>query len=213
MGTDIHGVFQRFDATTQQWEDVPSEYTEERHYQLFAVLADVRNGYGFAGIKTGEAVEPIAAPRGLPKDFKMDDDFHPIASLEHMSPLRREWHQNGEKFEVWMGDHSFSWLTGDEMLAWAENSPKVLKTGVLARKDYEKWDEKSVPERYSGGVCGSNVIQINDNALEKKNNPTWNYIRCHWESDLAEELEYFFDEIRELVQKHGTIRFVFGFDS
>lgn len=59
MGTDIHGVFQAFD--NGQWRDVESSYEQDRHYQLFAVLAGVRNGYGFAGVPTGEPVTPIAA--------------------------------------------------------------------------------------------------------------------------------------------------------
>ena len=59
MGTDIHGVFQRFDAAAGIWEDVPSKYEQDRHYQLFAVLAGVRNGYGFAGAQTAE-IDPKA---------------------------------------------------------------------------------------------------------------------------------------------------------
>lgn len=39
-----------------------------RSYNLFAILADVRNGYGFAGIPTGDGFVPIADPRGLPED-------------------------------------------------------------------------------------------------------------------------------------------------
>ena len=69
MGTDIHGVFQRHDEATGQWHDIPSNYAQDRHYQLFAVLAGVRNGTGFAGVVTGEPVKPIAEPRGYPKDF------------------------------------------------------------------------------------------------------------------------------------------------
>ena len=84
MGTDIHGVFQRHDNTTGQWHDVPSNYKQDRHYQLFAVLADVRNGYGFAGIQTGEVVTPTSKPRGLPSDFAIEGEAHPLAALENM---------------------------------------------------------------------------------------------------------------------------------
>ena len=35
---------------------------------LFAILAGVRNGYGFAGCDTGDGFRPIAPPRGLPGD-------------------------------------------------------------------------------------------------------------------------------------------------
>lgn len=67
MGTDIHGVFQRHNGAA--WEDIASKYQQNRHYQLFAALAGVRNGVGFAGVPTGEAIKPIAEPRGLPADF------------------------------------------------------------------------------------------------------------------------------------------------
>lgn len=213
MGTDIHGVFQRHDKATGQWHDVPSNYEQGRHYQLFAVLAGVRNGRGFAGIPTGEAVTPIAEPRGLPADFATEDEAHPLATLEHMDPRRRKWHEADEKLEVWMGDHSHSWLTGNEILAWAEKAPEVVKTGVLDRAVYEAWDGASRPPSYCGGISGRDVVQINDNAVEKEQTPNWTHIRCNWQSDLRAELAYFFDEVARLVAEHGNVRFVFGFDS
>lgn len=211
MGTDIHGVFQRHSAGA--WEDIPSNYEQNRDYQLFAVLANVRNGYGFAGVPTGEPVKPIAAQRGLPVDFVMVDDSHPLRVLEHMDPRRRKYHEEGEPVEVWMGDHSHSWLTGAEMLAWFNTAPQVVKTGILSRHTYESWDRKSTPEAYCGGVSGRDVILINDNEIEKNKNPKWTDIRCHWDSLLGEELRYFFDEVKRLVDEHGDVRFVFGFDS
>lgn len=213
MGTDIHGVFQRHDSATGRWHDIASEYEQNRHYQLFAVLAGVRNGYGFAGIPTGGAVTPIAQPRGLPADFAMEDEAHPLAAVECLPPWCREDHKAGEKLEQWMGDHTHSWLAGDEMLAWAEKAPEVVKTGVLDRAVYEAWDGASRPPTYCDGVSGRNVMQINDNAIEKANAPNWTHIRCTWQSDLRAELAYFFDEVARLVAEHGKVRFVFGFDS
>lgn len=209
MGTDIHGVFQAFD--NGQWRDVESSYGQDRHYQLFAVLAGVRNGYGFAGVPTGEPVTPIAQPRGLPVDFPMHGDSHPIAELAHMDPSRRKWHHDGDALEVWMGDHSHSWLTGEEMLAW--RPPTVTKVGILSREEYGAWTKQGAPREYCGGVSGGGVKVINDNAVEMSETPTWTHVRVHWECSLTEELAYFFDEVRRLVAEHGKIRFVFGFDS
>jgi len=39
-----------------------------RNYCLFSILADVRNGYGFAGCDTGDKFVPVAEPRDLPAD-------------------------------------------------------------------------------------------------------------------------------------------------
>jgi hypothetical protein len=39
-----------------------------RNYNLFAILADVRNGRGFAGCDTGDGFKPIDMPRYLPNN-------------------------------------------------------------------------------------------------------------------------------------------------
>lgn len=65
-----------------------SEIEDDRNYALFAALADVRNYTG---------VTPISQPRGLPDDFVIDDEDH---------------------FGIWMGDHSYSWLSIDELVGW-----------------------------------------------------------------------------------------------
>ena len=194
MGTDIHGVFQR--QTADGWEDVPSKFEENRHYQLFAVLAGVRNGYGFAGAPTGEVVKPISEPRGLPPDFPCEDDEHPAPSGE----------------SLWMGDHSHSWLTAHEMLEWAEHAPVVTKTGVVSRETFATWDRKSRPAEYCAAVSGRGASTVEWHGGEPPAG-RWAHIRVTWLSPLSEELSYFFDEVRRLQALHGQVRFVFGFDS
>jgi hypothetical protein len=44
MGTDIHAVFQR--RRNGHWEDIASDWDQNRDYYLFAWLANVRNSYG-----------------------------------------------------------------------------------------------------------------------------------------------------------------------
>lgn len=210
MGTDIHGVFQKRTAT--DWEDVPSKYDERRHYQLFAVLAGVRNGYGFAGTPTGEAVTPISDPRGIPADFRMDGETHPVASRELMG-RRAQYHAQGEPVEIWMGDHTHSWLTGAEILAWAERAPCVVKTGIVSREQYAKLDREAGPDAWCGMISGHGIVIVNDNAVEMEATPGWTHVRVHWESALKRYLAYFFDEVARLVSEHGEVRFVFGFDS
>lgn len=213
MGTDIHGIFQRHDAATGKWLDVESKFDENRHYQLFAVLADVRNGYGFAGVSTGEAVKPIARPRGFPADFEVDGEDHPVADVSALTEWQRKYHKDGDPLVVWMGDHSHSWLTAEEMLAWYATAPTVLKTGVISREQYGKWDGKSSPDSWSGGISGPGVVVVNDNDIEKKERPAWTHVQIHWESGLKEELRYFFDEVTRLATEHRRVRYVFGFDS
>lgn len=97
MGADIHGVlqsrFKRVDGEWSGWIDEEEIY-DTRHYLMFGYLAGVRNYSG---------VTPISEPRGLPEDFEMKEgeyevDTHTLWGLE-----------------VWMGDHSHSWLTLSEI--------------------------------------------------------------------------------------------------
>jgi dihydrofolate reductase len=198
MGCDIHGVFQKQDSKTKTWEDVESKYEGDRHYQLFAVLAGVRNGYGFAGCPIGDAVKPISEPRGFPRDFVLDA----------VNDQNYVCHRG-----MWMGDHSHSWLTGKQLLKWYTNACTVTKTGILDREVYEAWDKKSFPTSYCGGIDGPRIVVVKDTEKARKAQPQWTHIRCTWKSSLKDELKYFFDEVQRLQTKYGNIRFVFGFDN
>lgn len=214
MGTDIHGKFQA--RTTSGWEDIDSKYDWDRNYQLFAVLAGVRNGVGFAGIPTGEAVVPISDPRGIPEDLRYDED-----SID--------WESDHDCF--WLGDHSFSWLSGEEMLQWFETAGVVKKIGVISRAQWEHRMASGETGPPSGGWCGSvwgdGTATITHDmalaltigsptALVDHDGLTWDkvtHVSVIWESSLRDELGYFFEEVRRLSDTYGDIRMVFGFDS
>lgn len=213
MGTDIHGVFQR--RTHNGWEDVPSKYDFGRHYFLFGILANVRNGTGFAGVKTGDPMAPIAMPRGLPKDFELvsgESDMHP-QPLELASPWRQEYHSRNpdDKYEgLWMGDHSFSWLSADEILAYADARVDVgaRRDGVISIAQYRQWDGKQ-PESWSGGIWGGDIVV--DTPATVSDETT--HVQVSWVQPILEEIGYFIDEVRRLKAEHGDVRMVFGFDS
>lgn len=245
MGCDIHSVFQA--RKGDEWVDVATFWDDERHYQLFSVLADVRNGYGFAGVQTGEWVKPISSPRGLPEDFAYECYEHPMSDPDALVPRRRGWWFEDHPLEVksmapdtmmvlsgyryedepitlfdcalWMGEHSFSWLTGEELLNWYENAPTVVKIGVVSREYFDKWDKVSPPEWYCQDVLGGRTRILNEAAVGKTPPKLgdyqfdWTHVRVTWERSLKDELAYFFKEVQRLVDKHGKIRFVFGFDS
>lgn len=128
MGTDIHPVVQRR-APGGDWEFVKIPHAElpydqrpeggvydglcGRHYLRFSILADVRNGYGFAGCPTYEPVEPISTPRGLPYDFE--------------EPIPPGFDQYGGRYaddaDSWLGDHSFSWVSLRDLLDYDWDAP------------------------------------------------------------------------------------------
>lgn len=107
MGCDIHGVWQKWNGSA--WEDIESLYEQDRHYKLFGVLS---------GVRGDEA--PIDEPRGLPNDFLIMEGLedHPVTDISFKDPRRREWHDPDDPLDVWMGDHSHSWLSGDELIGW-----------------------------------------------------------------------------------------------
>ncbi len=71
-----------------EFNEPTAEPFDWRNYGMFAFLADVRN-YSH--------IPPISAPRGLPSDLGVTDP---------------------NQLEDYFGDHSFSWLGLDELLAF-----------------------------------------------------------------------------------------------
>lgn len=206
MGCDIHTVFQARDSDGK-WKDVPSKFEEDRHYFLFAWLADVRNGFGFAGIPTHTAIKPICQPRGLPSDFECVDENHPVESSKLLG-WREKYRRPHEPLEIWLGDYSHSWLTADEILT-ADKPTNVLRTGVIPIAAFRAWDGKSAPESWSGGISGPSITVSSPS--EVTNATT--HVQIEWFTDSSEELGYFIEEIARLKAEYGEVRMLFGFDS
>jgi hypothetical protein len=127
-------------GTEDYWEYVsnPSKTDhpyDDRNYQLFAALADVRNGVGFAGVLTGNKVTPIAEPRGIPTDLSPE--------------LQKIWDEGG--------DHTPTWLMLYEVLAYDWDQPYIY-IGVVSVKQYEKLKDGIVPESWSGGISGPGIV-------------------------------------------------------
>jgi hypothetical protein len=157
MGCDIHIIAQR--KTNSGWEEVSGNFSyggapfDWRSYGMFGFLADVRNY---------SAVPPISQPRGLPTDFTADMD---------------------EFGGCFLGDHSFSWLSLDELLAFDYDQP-VEDRRVTRQTGPNSWD---------GGV----TADPGDGEM----------------TTYREFLgEGFFADLAEL-KRVGAGRIVFGFDS
>lgn len=62
-------------ASDKKWamEEYVSKPDDSRNYDLFAILAGVRNGEGFAGCRIGERFKPIADLKGYPDDISKND--------------------------------------------------------------------------------------------------------------------------------------------
>ena len=252
MGTDIHLYVER--QTANGWERVrPGPWTcpwcdgngegregnqcywckgaktttkeyHERNYNLFAMLAGVRNGSGFAGCDTGDGFKPIDEPRGLPKDTSIkdsggDDDYD---SPEY----------------VWLGDHSFSHVMLSEALAY-DYDQKTMHRGTVHAAEYAAWVEagrKGPPKSYCGGVTGRDVRTVSQVDMDrllrhgeidttsvagpfdspKAKDGCSYYTVVEWESsyrDSAGRAWFNFLDALKPLGDPSKVRLVFGFDS
>lgn len=201
MGTDVHAAFHyrtKNEATGEdEWHFCDHNYEGNRHYHLFSWLADVRNGYGFAGVPTGNAIKPLAMPRGLPDDCIFWAE--PTTRYEYGSPEWKQYYNNGGED---YGDHSFTWLTADEILAGVPEIAGRQRFGVINLRSFDKWDKISEPESYSGGVGGGSIVTLNSSRITK------HHINAAAYNDALD------DEISKLYRKkHDATRFVKKFQT
>lgn len=119
---------------------------DNRNYDLFGILANVRNG------TWGEPNPPIAAPRGLPKD------------MAHVST-----DEDGE--ERWLGDHSFSWVTLRELQEYPWDEP-VSKRGWVSHEQAAKFRSDGIPPE-SYAACGNHGEYIEWSETRRKDVRDW----------------------------------------
>lgn len=241
MGTDIHFYVEVFNGaawvTADKWEedkdeDSPVKYVDyrkrfyhNRSYDLFAILADVRNGHGFAGVKTSDGFTPISPPRGLPEDV-----------CKEIAELSEQYGIDG---------HSHSWLTVKELMAfdWTQT---VKKCGLVNGEMYYKWNQYNSgkgepPEEYYGGVGGPGVnivseekmsqliSEMKDKLIEEgithyrrelleqiKKELNYTYCSVEWEQPYHKVARFFLSDCLPRLWQLGEpdkVRVVFWFDN
>jgi len=125
----------------EPWEkpEVPDRLYDGRNYDLFAILADVRNGRGFAGCDTGDGFLPIAFPKGVPEDAHPDT----AAFLDSYG----------------CDGHSHSWHTLEafEKYNWDMTTKHRGWVGVI---EYAIFKQLGRPTSWSGGVSGQSIRHI-----------------------------------------------------
>jgi len=192
MGCDIHTVGQ-IRGRDGKWETKRENIADEwRTYDSFAVLANVRNGSGFAGCDTGEGWKPIAEPRGLPEGFKMKYEDH--------------IYDYDEK-KKWMGDHSHSWVTLKELKDKIKTYKNKLYEihGMISLEQYKQLQSGKIPDNWCEYTNAKDYVRT-----------TWKVSclkRLKWLTLVVKELELILECSYEDNIKDEDVRMVFGFDS
>jgi hypothetical protein len=187
MGCDIHLVVEKRNGN--QWERVlpPDEvrdpwlveqsaqetgesrwyrdrvkvtWFDDRNYNLFAILAGVRNNFDF---------EPISEPRGLPNDLSAEVRKLVEYGDEEEDALDAEViaEEAEDDNDVSLGDHSQSWLTLRELLDcnWDR---EIKEGGWVDAWNFELWRKHGKPNAWAGGVGGGRVEHISYREMARK---------------------------------------------
>lgn len=212
MGCDIHVMIEKVSKENGEW-DTYLEGNESfylhigRNYDLFAILADVRNGYGFGGSDTGDGFIPIADQRGVPADAS--DNY-----LEYV----KEWELDG---------HSHSYLTVAELQNFDWEGKTTKHRGYLSQKSYRLYKKTGEIAYVSADVGGDCIRKVSNGSMDdilshvlKKEKGAEYYTQIEWEETYKESCAYFVDkQLPELVKlaqdcncSTDDIRLVFFFD-
>lgn len=201
---------------------------EGRNYSLFGMLADVRNGSGFAGVKLGDGFTPISQPKGWPSDPGPE-----VAAFIAASEDRADYPvPDGD---TWPGDHTPSWLTLVELNAYDWELQTSRLCGIIPLAEYARRKAEGIttpPENYSGGIWGNGITVLEqaeaDAAMDGEGIVEAEgqriYVRVWWGETYAEAAGDFYTRVlpglRSLVRSSGgfittpdDIRIVFNFDS
>lgn len=141
-------------------ERVKVVWFDDRNYNLFAILADVRNYFGFA---------PISKPRGLPSD--MSPALHALAGEDvEIDALDAEIINDAEDEEtndVSLGDHSQTWLTLRDLLNYNWNR-EVKEGGWVDPWNFELWRKNGKPNAWCRSVGGGRVEHVSYVEMARK---------------------------------------------
>lgn len=204
MGCDIHMKVQARDSEGNPWKVLPQDLAwEDRNYTLFSVLANVRNG------TWNDEIPYISEPRGWPTDQPVPEDWEVVEeSLDE------------DKF-FW-GDHSNSWVTVAELLAYNWDNPVTMRAVVeasafqeLERTRGTRWENK--PQEYYAGA--SNTVSEDEarKLLSRGEDLGNRRVSTTWKSTVGEQVHLhalqWILRLARLPYRPENIRLVFNFDS
>lgn len=175
-----------------------------RNYDLFAILGNVRNGYGFAGVNTSDGFNFISDSRGLPDD--VSSDIEDVLSEDNYY-------------------HSISYVTLPELLQF-DWEQAVTHHGIVDEDAFLYYKTHGRPNTWAGSVNGPNVVMLDNKQMEDlvsglvlRDAEKSYYTRVSWQESYKKCVGSFYTDsipkLKDLSSNHdfSDIRIVFGFDS
>lgn len=206
MGTDIHLTVEyrkqrySFEPVAEQWTASQSLTYHDRNYNVFAILGNVRNGRGFAGIVTGSEFVPISDSRGIP------DDITDIGR------------------ETLSDEHSATWVMLAELNTYDWDAPHTT-IGVVDYAQYQIYKANGMPNSWSGDVSGRMVRHVDNAEMERliaDGDTQHVYTRVEWTKPVKDCVGKFYTEFLPALRwvcyswcndNAELVRLVMDFDS
>lgn len=155
-----------------------------RSYDTFAILANVRNGSGFAGCNTGNGFISFPHHRGLPADVsegvlkkysvtvrQKGDDPDESGTCDWRSA--ETWVIGGTSYWIERDKivsdpdaHSASYLSLVELEAY-DWQQTTKHRGIVDYKQYQEWKKKGKPSSWSGGVWGGSIQHVSHEEMDQ----------------------------------------------
>jgi hypothetical protein len=182
---------------------------DNRNYNLFGILGNVRNGHGFAGIVTGDPWPPLTDQRGITADSlaKEDDDGD---------------EDDENDLTVWIGDHSFTYISLEELLSYEWDGTVTRRRGMVAFPVWQTWvnDPNAEPSPFPrcGGITGPNVEIISEADAHRRTENLHDslYVETTWSETARQATNNWIGEVGPVLDRiagRQALRLVMGFDS
>lgn len=187
------------------WEYYLDRALGSRNYNFFAILADVRNGRGFAGVSTGDGFNPIDSPRGLPGDISIE--------------VKRHSDRDG------VDGHSHSYITLKELLEY-DWEQTTTHHGLVDEREYKEMlsTNSNGPSYWSMAMYGDDSDHISNDQMVDLINGKFerehgkNYVtEYEWDETYREAVDAdYLEELCTELSQYGEpedVRIVFWFDN
>src|SRR5699024_7490073 len=105
--------------------------------------------------------------------------------------------------------------SSEEILNYFKEEVFTTRVGIITKEQYLDWDRKTQPDSWAGGVWARDVkvLENVDGNYPETLEDDITHVRVSWDVSVNDSLKFFKKMIENLVEEHGPIRMVFGFDS